>query len=255
MRRRLLGAAATLLVVVLLTLPVFSTLQPAYYGRYRELRARMDHWRTSTHGKMACIDCHVDPGTASLILFGGRSVPAFYSQLLQGPSETNLLSVPSRSACRKCHTAYRAVSPAGDLRIPHKAHVEVLKIDCAECHEDLVHSANERGFNRPRMVMCLERCHDGEKATTECTKCHTRKQTPDSHERPDWLEVHSEMTEEIDCAECHAWSPDYCEKCHTKRPSSHAGNWKKDHAAHAERRGKGCLVCHGGQRFCKRCHD
>lgn len=252
--RGLIGSALGLFVLVLLVLPVFSTLQPGYYGRYPELRERMNNWTVSTHGKTSCLACHVEPGASGFAGFAFRSIPAFYSQLATGPKSTNLLRPPSQRACQKCHTAYRKVSPDGDLLIPHRAHVEVLKMNCTVCHTDLVHAANDKGFNRPRMKPCLERCHDGVKATRECTKCHTHKKTPESHEQKDWLKVHSKMAETTDCGSCHSWTPDYCADCHAQRPASHKGNWKKDHAPHAKTRGDGCLVCHGGEKFCKKCH-
>ncbi|MBI5230978.1 MAG: hypothetical protein HY876_02310 [Coriobacteriales bacterium] len=258
-RRKLrlpLKSALALVVVVLLVLPVFSTLQKRYYERYPNLHVRMENWRTSTHGLIPCSGCHVNPGARGLLSFSAKSIPAFYSQLLQGPRPTNLLTVPDRHACQKCHTTYRRVSASGDLLMPHRAHVEVLKINCATCHEDLVHSKNTQGFNSPEMSRCLERCHDGEKATDKCVKCHTRKHVPENHRRKDWLEVHPKLTETINCGECHAWSPDYCDKCHKERPKSHVGNWKKQHQVRAKARGsKGCLFCHGGEKFCKRCHD
>ena len=64
--------------------------------------------------------------------------------------------LPDRQACQKCHTSYRQVSPNGDLLIPHRAHVQVLKLDCPVCHKDLVHSVNKQGFNRPEMETCLQ---------------------------------------------------------------------------------------------------
>jgi hypothetical protein len=257
-RRRLItwGAAALVLViVVLLALPVISVLQPGYYRRYPALGERMDHWGASTHSKISCIECHVDPGAGALVAFAARSVPAFYSQLVQGPDDTNLLGAPSREACRKCHTTYRAVSPAGDLLIPHRAHVDVLDMQCVDCHRDLVHSLNRRGFNRPEMEGCLEQCHNGDTASNACVDCHTRKQTPETHQRKDWLEAHGRIAESDAkaCAECHDWTPEYCEECHSKRPASHKGNWKKAHGPHAKTRGDGCLVCHE-EKFCEECH-
>lgn len=257
MRRRLLKwglPAAAIFVIVLLVLPGVSMVQPGYYKRYPALGERMDNWATSTHSRMSCIECHVEPGVKGVLSFGVQSVPAFYSQLFRGPDDTNLLKAPSRASCRKCHTSYRRVAPSGDLLIPHRAHVEVLDMDCVACHRDLVHSLNRRGFNRPEMEGCLEQCHDGDVATDECVKCHTRKHTPRSHEATDWPQVHGAAAETQDCGECHDWTPDYCEDCHSKRPASHAGNWKKDHAPHAKTRGDGCLVCHGGEKFCKECH-
>jgi len=254
-RRRVLTWVAVgfaVAVIVALALPGFSVTQPGYYRRYPALAKRMDHWATSTHSRIKCTECHVNPGVEEFLVFAAKAVPAFYSQLITGPSSTNLLGPPERQACQRCHTAYRTVSPAGDLLIPHKAHVQVLNMDCVACHKNLVHTPNRRGFNRPEMETCLE-CHDGDKASDKCVDCHTRKQTPDSHDRKDWLQTHGRMAETQDCAECHDWTPKYCEECHKKRPPSHVGNWKKGHGPEAKKRGDGCLVCHD-KKFCEECH-
>jgi len=248
----LIGAAVA--VFVLLALPGFSKLQPDYYRRYPGLGERMDHWSTSTHAKITCAQCHVEPGAVGYLSFAVKSIPAFYSQLAGGANEDNLLDAPGKDACQKCHTTYRKVAPSGDLLIPHRAHVEVLDMDCVACHKDLVHSLNDRGFNRPEMETCIEQCHDGDKATNECVKCHTRKNTPESHVATDWPQTHGQVEDITQCDDCHKWTPDYCTECHEKRPASHAGNWKKGHAEPAKARGDGCLVCHGGQEFCEECH-
>lgn len=247
----LVGVAAVMLA--LLAVPLVSTLHPGYYRRFPALGPRMSRWETSTHSRISCAECHIDPGVRGFVSFAARAVPAFYSQLVEGPRDTNLLRPPSASACRQCHTSYRKVSPAGDLLIPHRAHVEVLKMACVDCHKDLVHSLNERGFNRPTMKGCLT-CHDGSTASSACTDCHTRKQVPATHLKADWLSIHGSVAESELCGSCHAWTPDYCSECHEKRPASHVGNWKKAHGPHAKKRGAGCLVCHGGQKFCDRCH-
>ncbi len=243
-----------LVVVFLLVLPVYSTLQPAYYDRYPSMRSRMANWRVSTHALVPCSGCHVNPGPIGFLTFAAKSIPAFYSQLLTGPQSTNLMQVPDRQACQKCHTSYRQISAGGDLLIPHKAHVEVLKVNCPVCHKNLVHSVNTLGFNKPEMSTCLDTCHDGTKATNQCVKCHTRKEVPASHKDKNWLQIHPTMTETVNCGQCHAWSPDYCKKCHANRPASHSGNWKTEHAVRAKARGtKGCLFCHD-QVFCNKCH-
>jgi len=247
-------SAVALVVIVLLVLPVYSTLQPAYYDRYPSLRVRMANWRVSTHALVPCSGCHVNPGVGGFLSFAVRSIPAFYSQLLVGPQSTNLLQVPDRSACQKCHTSYREVSAAGDLLIPHRAHVEVLKINCPVCHKNLVHSLNAAGYNKPEMQTCLSLCHNGVKATNQCSKCHTQKIVPPSHLAKNWLDIHPTMTTTINCAQCHAWAPNYCRECHSHRPPSHVGNWKQLHGARATARGtKGCLFCHGAA-FCAKCH-
>ena len=246
---------ALLALFVLLALPAFSTLQPRYYERYPDLGTRMDNWHTSTHALVGCDECHVEPGLAGHAAFAVQSIVPFYQQLIQGPSTTNLLGPPSTEACRRCHTSYREVSSSGDLLIPHEAHVAVLDVECAFCHQDLVHTGSPDGRNTPTMEFCLESCHDGEQASAECLDCHTRKQVPEDHLREDWLAVHADMIDTVDCGECHAWSPDYCSECHSERPASHAGNWKKDHQYPALERGpEGCMTCHD-EADCEECHD
>lgn len=257
MSRRARTAIALGLVLVavgLLVVPVVSALQPAYYRQYPALSERMDNWTTSTHSRISCAQCHVEPGVAGALRFAAAAIPAFYVRRVKGPDAANLLPPPGRDACMTCHTSYRKVAPSGDLLIPHRAHVEVLDMECVECHEDLVHSLNRRGFNSPEMEGCLERCHDGEKASNECTDCHTRKHTPRTHERDDWLRTHGDEPDITACDDCHDWTPDYCADCHAQRPASHAGNWKSGHAGPARERGEGCTVCHGGERFCEECH-
>lgn len=256
-RRRSILLAAAVLLVLATQVPPISVTQLGYYERYPSLSERMNNWRHSTHARMSCVACHVEPGTAGAMRFWAKAMPAFYSQVLSGVKDDNVLDVPSQQACRKCHTTYRRVSASGDLLVPHRAHVELVKIDCAVCHKDLVHSSNRDGFNQPEMSTCMNLCHDGTKATDMCQKCHTRKQVPVSHKRSDFLQVHNTLTEEINCGQCHGWSPDYCKQCHTKRPRSHTGVWKQGHQVRANKRGiKGCVFCHeGGIEYCMKCHD
>lgn len=246
-------AGIGVVVAILLVLPVVSVLEPGYYRRYPALGQRMDHWATSTHSRISCAECHVGPGIGGPLSFSTKAIPAFYSQLLDAPDDTNLLKAPGRAACRKCHTSYRRIAASGDLLIPHKAHVQVLGIECVECHQNLVHSLNRRGFNRPEMETCLT-CHDGDRATDKCQKCHTRKHRPASHAGKDWLVIHGRVAKSQDCGGCHGWTPGYCAVCHARRPASHAGNWKKGHALVATAHRDGCLVCHRDKKFCDQCH-
>lgn len=253
-RRIAMALAATAVALALLLLPAVSTLQPGYHERYPDSRESIKYWSESTHARMSCAGCHMEPGLKATLEYGLRAIPVFYSQLFSGPSKNDLLGPPSSKACNKCHTTDRRVSADGDLLIPHRAHVETLGIECARCHSDLVHSKNPRGLNRPKMTGCTESCHDGKRATDKCAKCHTGKQIPDSHGQKDWLRIHQAESKKTDCESCHAWSPDFCNDCHVKRPASHRGNWKTLHAARARTQGESsCRFCHEAK-FCTECH-
>ena len=134
---------------------------------------------------------------------------------------------PSNEACIKCHSDLRSVSPKGDLQIPHKAHVNILKMKCVQCHDQhLVHVPGPGGKNVPTMAGCLERCHDGETADNTCTDCHTQKAVPVTHRAADWDVVHPDAAAKnvAECEKCHGWVDDWCVDCHERRPDvAHEG--------------------------------
>ena len=252
-KRRLIVVAVLAVLIIVAGVPMYSARQSEYYGNFNGTKGYFRTWRTSTHEKMSCIECHVEPGASNRFVFIARAVGEHYLRFaLSG--KTNLFAKPSRQACQECHTTYRVVSASGDLLVPHRAHIEVLKMSCADCHNALVHTQNTKGVNTPRMEACLK-CHDGKKASAKCKSCHTEKAYPESHQAGNWLEIHSEVVKEIDCAKCHAWTPDFCKQCHSRKPKSHrGGNWKKLHAPPARENGKRCMICHK-EKKCLECHD
>lgn len=252
-RRRLflrLGVAALLLTVFVLV-PGYLGVQPGFLERYENLAAGVQTWETSVHAKVDCQSCHVSPGLGSRARYSLRMLGEFYVSWVLPSREPDVLDRPANEACSSCHIDLRTVSPSGDLLIPHRAHVEILGLDCVACHEFLVHELSPEGKRTPRMSRCLE-CHDGEQAEAACTTCHTEKAAPENHQSSDWLVSHPDRQGEIDCADCHAWTDDWCVECHTRKPSSHAVRWRSNHRFKVEDR-RNCEACHEGE-FCVRCH-
>ncbi len=252
-RRRAIRWGIFLLLVLTIGIPSYIISKPKYYARYKVMRSYYSAWQASTHSKMVCRDCHRKPGLVNIAFFEANAIWKFYLYSFSSPDKADFFTKPSKQACFECHTKYRTISASGDLLIPHRAHVEVLNLECTSCHKWLVHKKNPRGLNTPIMENCLK-CHNGEQASAECKSCHTEKAYPDSHKASNWLQVHSERTKEIDCTDCHGWTPKYCQDCHSKRPLSHAGNWKKLHSDPAKINSKHCLVCHK-EKDCLECHD
>ncbi len=250
--RRLFIFLAILLGLLLLAgIPFYLTSLPSYYKRYTDIVPYYRTWQTSTHAEVNCIQCHVKPTRNQLVVFRTRMIGEFYLGFIINSKNSRILNKPANIACLECHSGSRTASPSGDLLIPHKAHIDVLKMNCNDCHSWVVHMKNPEGNHRPRMVACLE-CHDGERATNKCEDCHKRKSFPVSHKAKDWLVIHSEKSKEIDCKECHGWVPDYCKDCHQRKPVSHAGRWRTFHKLKvAENRN--CEVCHQDS-FCVKCH-
>jgi len=242
-----------LALMLLLGLPAYLTTLPGFFGRYPKLAEQHAPWLKSTHAEVGCEDCHIKPGLPAQAAYRGRMIGEWYTSLVLRSRVPNVFAAPTNAACLSCHYDLRTVSPKGDLQIPHKAHVQVLKMKCVECHDYLVHEKSPEGKHTPRMADCL-RCHDGDVADDTCTACHTEKAAPATHRAKEWASVHA--TEAAlpgaKCADCHKFTDKWCVDCHSRRPKSHTKDWRKTHGARVAQR-RNCEACHEAS-FCIRCH-
>jgi len=251
-RKRLLIAGLVVLVVfLLLVLPGILASRPSFFGRYPGLSAKYEPWSTSSHAETGCEECHVSPRFLPRTAYRVRMVGEFYLSLVARGRVPRVFATPTNEACLDCHNDLRSVSPKGDLQIPHRAHVTILKMKCVECHGYLVHEKSPEGKHVPPMRACLK-CHDGDTAKNNCTACHTEKAAPATHTAPDWLIVHAQKAAETDCNSCHKWTDDWCADCHARRPASHGADWRAKHGDVVAKH-RSCEACHDAQ-FCIRCH-
>lgn len=252
-RRRLvlrLGIAA-LAVVIFVIVPGYIATRPQFVSRYADLGEQYHAWSVSVHAQVPCQNCHIPPKRTSRAAYAVRMLGEFYLSLVLPSREPRLYATPTNEACQSCHIDLRTVSPSGDLNIPHKAHVNVLKLKCVDCHNALVHTTNAAGNHTPSMTTCLT-CHDGTTAKRECSACHTNKAVPETHQASNWLVVHPEEQKRTDCSKCHKWTADWCARCHQSRPKSHSKRWRSEHRTVVKKH-RNCEACHVGE-FCVRCH-
>jgi hypothetical protein len=251
-RRRIVRVSVVVVAILLFVVaPIYIALQPKFFERYPAMEKYYDTWGKSVHSEVTCQMCHVSTKLQDRALYTARMAGEFYLDILPISRNPKLQGAPPNDTCESCHIDLRSVSPAGDLRIPHKAHVEVLKIDCVACHETLVHTKNINGGHAPTMEMCLK-CHNGKKAKNACDTCHTDKGMPQDHKTPDWQVVHSQKKNQVDCQKCHGWTEKWCAECHSRKPKAHTVDWRATHQDEVEKR-RNCEACHDGT-FCVKCH-
>jgi hypothetical protein len=240
-----------LVIVVFILIPSYIASQPSYLGRYPGMHNEFGSWTKSAHTRAACQSCHVRPGFLPQAVYRARLLGEFYVSLVVPGHQPKLFSAPTNEACQSCHLDLRTVSPSGDLNIPHRAHVQVLKMQCVRCHKYLVHAVSPEGTHKPTMATCLV-CHNGRDAKNGCSTCHTNKDIPANHRQADWVVIHPQMVKTIDCQTCHKWTANWCSACHANRPKSHGANWRVVHGA-AIAKHRNCEACHAAD-FCIRCH-
>lgn len=253
-RKRVLArvGVVTLLVALFVIIPGYIALQPKFLQRYERLGGAYDSWSTSAHASVPCRRCHVSPKPLDQAKYAATMLGEFYLSAVLPSRQPALFKKPTNQACLSCHIDLRTVSPSGDLNIPHRAHVTVLKMRCVQCHNFLVHRTNPQGKHTPAMAGCL-RCHNGRTAKKDCSACHTNKVKPLSHRTDDWLVVHADQKDLSECIKCHKWSTDqWCSHCHAQRPASHGSDWRAKHPAQVAKH-RNCEACHVAS-FCIRCH-
>lgn len=252
-RRRLLFRVGIVVLVILAVavVPGFIATRPKFMQRYSHFGPEYQSWSTSVHAQVACQQCHVPPTFTAQAAYSVRMLGEFYLSTVNPSRQPALFPKPTNAACQSCHIDLRTVSPSGDLNIPHRAHVAVLKLQCVRCHAYLVHTRNPKGTHTPGMSTCLT-CHDGRQAKNGCPTCHTNKGEPVSHRSPDWVVIHPQMQTQVDCKSCHAWTVNWCAACHAKRPKSHTVDWRSTHGQQVKMH-RNCEACHAAS-FCIRCH-
>lgn len=251
-RRTLITLAAALVAVLaLVVVPAIVSSQASFFSRYPGIADEYSTWSTSAHAEVSCEQCHVPPRALAKVGYRLLMVGQVYLAPFSS-SAPDVFRTPANDACLACHSDLRTVSPEGDLQIPHRAHVTILKMKCVQCHNYLVHEASPSGDHVPQMEDCLT-CHNGDRAKDACSACHTEKAAPPTHAAKDWLVVHPQAAKASpECVKCHDWAGNWCVQCHESRPASHGNDWRKVHGA-AVKAHRNCEACHDGP-FCVKCH-
>lgn len=250
---------------------VFST--PTFCQSCHEMKVYHAQWVDSTHAKVGCYDCHGHRDFIGKIIGKVESLAELYYHITDSyekPIRPKKFS--SDHNCQYCHPKGVKRHLPGDLIDPHEKHEKVHvsgklavalngteEIDlefngqhCVYCHLNVVH-ADKKEDRRPQMEFCMGNCHNGRKATDACDACHTDKPLPPSHKAADWYDIHGKMAEKEDCRKCHAYTENYCQECHKKRPKSHDKAWKSTHKYKAKTDRQNCYACHKDE-YCLNCH-
>ena len=174
-RRRDMHAKSLVLSVVLLGLLGVAAMDvathiPAYCTSCHQMRAAHTSWRTSTHGRVGCIECHARPGLAGEVegVIWGAGMVVTYAKDPSAP-RSGSVAVPN-DGCRRCHRAINKTVVGTRTRVPHK-YVSATRYLCTSCHLQQGHAKGPR-VAATAMNSCLTSCHCEGQKSTACTTCH-----------------------------------------------------------------------------------
>lgn len=204
------------------------TSTPAFCSRCHEMKPEFATWAASAHRKVACVDCHIEPGLANFVkhkILALNQVRQHLGKSYRLPIE---LPHPIRNeVCLQCHSGNREPTPAGDIKIPHRQHLE-KDISCVVCHSGVAHgliaereqtidgefarwtpalgrSQMVRPYRAIKMDGCQE-CHKEEGVSAKCETCHTEIVKPQDHREGTWEKEHGPRARRkvADCDRCHS---------------------------------------------------
>ncbi len=246
-------------IVLFLGLPNLVSYQPRFCGQCHDEDKKpvYTRWRTSTHAKIGCMECHVRGDLKNTLLSRLGLAQQIWMWMVpeeQREKPIGFDSPPTNETCIPCHEARKRISPSGDIIIPHQSHIKIRKLDCVDCHSGFVCRRTAKGKAIVSMEGCY-RCHNGRRATNECTACHTEKGVPPSH-RDRWVLEHGEdaLADKGPCMDCHSKPKDFCNTCHGVKPPSHVADFGVTHSLQAKQNKAACLECHDEKGVCAKCH-
>ncbi len=220
-------------------------------GRCHEIRPAVISWQNASHASISCMDCHGQPGIGGWLQTRTRALSNLLTHRLQKGTNPTAANV-ANTQCLGCHASIlRGTSNTGTVRVRHSDFVND-EVACLECHGQVGHGPSSTQRNhRPTMDKCLS-CHDGRRASAECTLCHrtdvaVTRQVPDSYPK-------AQLVRPTSCRGCHDPAP--CIACH-KVEMPHPPDWAGEaHAKAAAFDGKQqiCYHCHKDT-DCRKCHQ
>jgi hypothetical protein len=169
--------------------------------------------RTSVHRDITCADCHRQAGPGSLL--GNAATYARWGWAggmlnIKPKASEQALSVQP-SACLRCHNEIlNSTMTVNGIRVRHSDFVGAGS-SCIECHGATTHQLVDALKTKPTMNKCIP-CHDGKRAPSKCTECHTKDFGVTSASKRRTIATVNIAGEWNSCYTCHAVQP--CSSCH-----------------------------------------
>ncbi len=279
----LLGSLGVVILLSGATLKVTST--PGFCSSCHEMAPEYATWEVTSHNKIACVTCHIEPGAINLVKHKIGSIGQLYEHVTaKVPNPVTMPHPINNEVCEQCHSTMRKVTASGDIIIPHEKHLN-QGIKCVACHAGVAHGfvvergmaqkADYAGWTKDKAEKTVK-FDDTKLAMELCFDCHEQVQ---NGKKP-WLEKEGTGTSETErvreAAELQAaaaggaklsqatplidangkpaagYPPTInCQGCHSamKTPDSHrAAGWGTTHGLTARKDVRYCADCHSRQR-------
>lgn len=255
----MLGMAAALLIafgLVMIVVGFETTSTPDFCGTCHVMKPYYQSWSTSTHNRVACVECHISPGVTAELRkkWEAMSMVAKYVTATYGG---NPWAEVDDAACLRCHERRLLEGRVmfKGVRFDHTPHLIQMrkgkKLRCTSCHSQIVQGTHV-AVTSSTCVLCHFKDEIPGSGTAKCTVCHdvpagqitTHKGSFD----------HGQVkTYGMECTRCHvnassgdgAVPPERCLTCHNDPERlGRYGEGEFLHRKHVTDHKVDCMNCH-----------
>lgn len=246
--------AALALVVLAGAMEVSST--PEFCGSCHVMKPYYESWKSSTHNRVACVDCHIPPGITAELRKKYEAV-SMVVRYFTGTYGTNPWAEIDDAACLRCHERrlIEGREMFSDVHFDHRPHLTEMrrgkKLRCTSCHSQLVQGSHIT-VTASTCILCHFKDVPAGQGTARCTVCH---EVPRALVSRGGLQFdHAEVVRfDMQCSWCHAHAAEgegrvpreRCLTCHNDPARLIAlDDADRLHRAHVTEHKVDCLNCH-----------
>jgi nitrate/TMAO reductase-like tetraheme cytochrome c subunit len=229
---------------------------PRFCGTCHIMKPYYDSWKHSTHGRIACVECHISPGVTAEIhkKFEALSMVAKYFTATYG---TKPWAEVDDAACLRCHQR-RLLEGEVDFNgvaFDHTPHLTEtrrgMKLRCTSCHGQIVQGTHIT-VTSSTCALCHFKGQPANQGLGRCTRCHDVPERRVAVGRVNF--DHAQVkTLGMDCRSCHAGivqgkgevPEQRCVSCHNQPERlAEFGNTELLHRKHVTEHKVDCNDCH-----------
>ncbi|MBW2535691.1 MAG: NapC/NirT family cytochrome c, partial [Deltaproteobacteria bacterium] len=249
------------LLLGLVLVAVFGAVQasstPKFCGSCHIMAPYYESWVGSSHGEVACVDCHIPPGVTAEIEKKYEAV-AMVARYFTGTYGTRPWTEIEDSACLRCHERRLLAGSEvfGDIVFDHRPHLTELRrgkrLKCTSCHSQIVQGSHMT-VTASACILCHFKGQVPGEGTARCRSCHQVPETVHTIAGDHEFDHSQVKTFGMPCEACHApASPtegvvprERCLTCHSDpRRLQEAENGELLHQTHVTDHKVECLHCH-----------
>lgn len=149
---------------------------PGFCSTCHIMKTRYVSWQRSPHGDNAtCIECHSEPGVLGGLEAHVGGLRYVYARITGTRTGPVIRAAVSNDSCLRCHRDKPLGAVIGGHDPNHDRHI-TLNVNCAACHDNLVHGTLLGRPSRNVMATCRD-CHrEPDPALDSCKSCHTQQE-------------------------------------------------------------------------------